>query len=347
MRLGDFDNDGNLDVVTPDSAWPALLPTYLLPKLPQRPEGARLKRVILNQIANDIPMVNGRPGDLNEDGFLDMALIPMPARAEILISYNDGAGHFAPAFSLPVGVRPTDVAIVDLNHDAHLDLLVTDGSTSTLSVLLGQGKGAFASPLSSEAFASSRTLRVQDINHDGFKDVALLQEHQIAILLGNGQGQFTYSHALPTCESPGWMEVADLNEDGQLDAVVSCPRGAALGVSLSIDDAAPGQSRQLPIPGLPYGLAIADFDADGHLDIAVGHLSGGFIHWLRNNWKNPGEFSPPKAAAAGFLEWATSPAQLEAGDLNQDGFPDLVTANRNWGGFGILLSHPTEEPTSP
>src|SRR5271154_254890 len=44
---------------------------------------------------------------------------------------------------IPVGKGPGAVILADVNHDGHLDILVANAESETLSVLLGDGKGHF------------------------------------------------------------------------------------------------------------------------------------------------------------------------------------------------------------
>jgi hypothetical protein len=93
---------------------------------------------------------NGGPsavatGDFNSDGNLDLAV----ANADdsmVRILLGDGTGHFSMASGSPfsVGISPTSLASADFDGDGELDLVATNSMDATLSVLRGNGNGAFS-----------------------------------------------------------------------------------------------------------------------------------------------------------------------------------------------------------
>ena len=84
----------------------------------------------------------------------------------------------------------------------------------------------------------------------------------------------------------------------------------------------------------PYdGIASADFNADGMLDLAVANFSSSNVSILLAA-TTTGVFS-----AANHFTTGTSPIGVAAGDLNRDGRPDLVTANYNAAAISVLLNN--------
>ena len=98
------------------------------------------------------------------------------------------------------------------------------------------------------------------------------------------------------------------------------------------------------------GIAVADFDADGLNDIAVGTIlledrklldSRISIYFQRAT--SPGSFLPPQhfeRSPNGNLVWG-----LAAADCQQNGLPDLIATNWYEGGFRILANDPAQPGT--
>ena len=88
-------------------------------------------------------------GDFNEDGHIDLAYpvtgnqIPdMPSHV-VLIYFGDGTGKMAAGPIIEVGNEPHTVITPDFNKDGHLDLIVSNRTDGTVSLLLGDGTGNF------------------------------------------------------------------------------------------------------------------------------------------------------------------------------------------------------------
>src|SRR5207302_1748691 len=77
----------------------------------------------------------------------------------------------------------------------------------------------------------------------------------------------------------------------------------------------------------PVALDVADFDGDGHLDLAVADNGASTVTLMLGN--GAGGF----AAAAQTVPVGTNPTAVAVADFNGDGLPDIATVS---GGFGHL-----------
>jgi hypothetical protein len=87
---------------------------------------------------------------------------------------------------------------------------------------------------------------------------------------------------------------------------------------------------------VPFGIAvaIADFDGDGNLDLAVDNLPssvGGIFSFLSGN--GDGTFNTPQVIHIGV-----GPLSIATGDFNGDGKPDVAINSWNAGTATILLN---------
>ena len=81
----------------------------------------------------------------------------------------------------------------------------------------------------------------------------------------------------------------------------------------------------------PTHVAVADFNRDGHLDIAAANRQDVTLSLFLGNGDST--FAPATTVSVG-----DSPAGIAAADLNGDGYPDLALASFGTDSLGVLLS---------
>ena len=120
-----------------------------------------------------------------------------------------GESHQAPDLfylykTLAVGKNPTSVVTGDLNGDRFADLVTTNISSDTLTILLGNGDGNFRDPIIVSLPEQPRAAVLHDFNGDGALDLAVVTacNNRETILLGDGTGHFTKGDSYPAVKSP-------------------------------------------------------------------------------------------------------------------------------------------------
>jgi hypothetical protein len=128
---------------------------------------------------------------------------------------------FSPAVEYAAGTGPQSIVVADLNGDTRPDLAVTNITSNTVSVLLGNGNGTFAAAATYATAAAPRSLTAGDFNSDGRVDLVAVTSSGLSVLLNNGGGTFAAPANIAISGTPLSVAVGDLNADGKLDLVAS------------------------------------------------------------------------------------------------------------------------------
>jgi hypothetical protein len=142
------------------------------------------------------------------------------------------------------------------------------------------------------------------------------------------------STTIPTGTNPQTIAVADFNKDGRPDfAQVNYSGGSAgsVGVFLGNGDGTFTSAGTFATGPGPDGIAVADVNGDGKLDIVVPNDTGASVSVLFGN--GDGTFQTHSDYKAGSF-----PHSVALGDFNGDHAPDIAVANEGNDTVGVLLN---------
>lgn len=283
--------------------------------------------------------------DVNGDGKPD-ALVTNYNTNTLGVLLGDGSGKFtlqANAPSTGADGGPRAVTMADVNGDGKPDALVANYLTTTLGVLLGDGKGGFTlqATLPRLGVSNPTSLVVADVNRDGKVDALATDSNggALSVLLGDGRGGFVYQTNSPTTggDIPYDVAVADVNGDGKPDALVVNYFGNTLGVLLGTGDGSFTLQDNSPATGgadsNPYSVTVADVNSDGKPDAVVANHGTSTLGVLLGDGK--GGFT--LQAASPSTGAGSKPASVAVADFNGDGKLDALVTNTDEGTLAVLL----------
>lgn len=230
VQPADFDGDGDIDLVVAVFGY-ARGEVLLLDNL----GGGRFRdRVLLAKPG----IIHVPVGDLNGDGFPDIAAVVTQDEEEVWTLINDGKGQFLPTrvyFNNNYDVGGAGLVMADLDKDGDLDLILPQGdnledryswpqSYHGCVWLENSGGGNFKAHQIAQ-FGGTYAAAVADIDGDADLDVVLVSyltdpmTPSVVWLENDGRQNFT-THQLDTAPV-GLVTVAagDLNGDGKADVV--------------------------------------------------------------------------------------------------------------------------------
>jgi hypothetical protein len=295
--------------------------------------------------------------DFTNDGLLDLATANYDGTTSVLVANAAAPGAFhQPAVTSATGALPLSLAVGDFDDDGNLDLATANAYD--VSVMLGDGAGAFGSPTSYGVIGNPASVAVGDFNGDGLLDLGVTSnlyfppppcdeysycyyygnyESYANVLLGNadadGKANGTFSPASVTFldyADHNTALAADLNGD-QYDDFVTFHNFGYVTVLL-------GNSSGLQGPTFHYtgdyslDVAAADLDGDGDTDLVTANYYANSIGVLLGD--GLGGFSGPVQYATGGY-----PMSVVVGDFTDDGQLDVLAANSGSGQLVVLHGH--------
>jgi len=333
VAIADLDNDVDGDVLTIANSSAAVTVHENLGngtfRVPTRYEVASLSDAV-------------ESADIDNDGDIDIVVngeFDIASNDPLLkILKNNGNGTFAPAIDYTPARNFADMKLRDITGDGFVDMIFApDGNFPPYHFGTAQnlGNGTFAPTVVTNVFSCGEgTIDAADLDHDGDLDIVLTEEEtcpgvdaRIFIFRNDGNQNFV---RMPDINLPGrlphGLALAEVTGDSNIDIITALSDG--MGVFPGNGNLTFGS----PIISTtrPFKFKMADFNTDGLLDVGMILQQDAFgtdtIATALGNGN--GTFQAIRTqTGSSVLENLRISNDLEPGDLNGDGTPDLIVFN--------------------
>jgi FG-GAP-like repeat len=318
VRLADIDADGDVDIVTltesgvivlfkNDSGFSA--PTAV--PLPVLPSGFAI-------------------ADIDGDEHPELLVGRADTRTLSVYAWNDGTP--AEIGSYPIYMIPNVIEAFDADGDGDLDVAVA-GTGSYIMVFRNDGTGSLAHTTTREVNSpfpadGEMQLTAANMDQDHIPDLVAVGDSRRTIAVFPGRGDCTYR--VPFVVTTPWrsidLAVGDMDGDGDLDVATAWENNAQVfrndGTG-QLSYVADINTRFIDC----FGVALADLDGDGRDELLM-------TDYTMDSYRREGSrvdvyenaFASDQTNSRDFVT-GFGPVAVAVGDVDNDGLPDVVTAN--------------------
>ncbi|GEM_PF-3726369 len=319
LRAADFDGDGYPDfIATTDSDSPGYRIYY------NNGDGSMSGQSYdsLGEAPQSVAV-----GDFDGDGHPDAAIADDPTSTVFLL-------HNATPDPLLVDPVVTSLSLlardsmqtVDVDGDTDLDivaLLTPDNGQFThgqAAVFLNNGQGGFGTPTLYETGAQPYYLDVGDLNGDDHPDIVVSNswDSDVSIFYNDGNGQFSPRQTLQIGGALLFgIAIGDMDNDNRADIVLAGYQSRGILIAFQ-DEFGAFEIVDHPLDSREYlGVALADFNGDGFLDVVTGANTGRFA----SVFLNTGLRSLDRSV---LYEVSATPRSLTVADFDGDDHMDVA-----------------------
>jgi hypothetical protein len=305
-------------------------------------------------------------GDVNRDGYADLIVGANGSNtAYVYLGGATGLSSTPTTLTRPVGSAGFGESVAsagDVNGDGYADVVVGAGGSNTAYVYLGGATGLATTPTTLRGPAGSSYFGLSvasagDVNRDGYADlvVGAFGSNTAYVYLGGATGLATTPTTLtgPAGSTSFGRSVAsagDVNGDGYADVVVGAYTSNTAYVYLGGATGLATTPTTLtgPAGSNYFGVSVAsagDVNRDGYADLVVGAYASNTAYMYLGGATGLATTPTTLTGPAGSNYFGNSVAS--AGDVNGDGYADVVVGGSNSNTVYVYLGGATGLATMP
>jgi hypothetical protein len=273
--------------------------------------------------------------DFNGDGRGDLAVtVDNPDRILVMFGNGDGTFGVPTPIITGAGTGADSILAVNVDGDADVDLVVALHSSNAVRTYINNGVGSFSLGTTTATGEDPRKLAAADLDGDADLDflVANRDTNNVSVIR-NDAGVLAPAISVPAGGDPRAVAAGDFDGDGDADIAVSNHDDRTITIHSGNGPFAYTLTATLAVPPgtRSDGIAVADLDADGDLDLAAA-ISDQAFNVVSIYTNNAGVFANPISFNTGGL----NASEILLTDLDLDGRIDAVTSNADTGNISVL-----------
>ena len=280
-------------------------------------------------------------GDMNMDGKLDIVVNNSgDNNVSVFMNNSSGTGNFIflAKVDFATGVNPTRMALGDIDGDGRLDVVTTNKTDNTISVLRNStGFGIFHLMAKVDFATGTEPLAISigDLDQDGKMDIATVNylSNTVSVFRNTSTSGTIDGTSLAAAQSfavggkPQGIAIGDLDGDAKPDITTTYWAGSGIQILPNTSSGSGNinfaTSVGFAVGSSTYWVSLGDMNGDGKLDIIATDANGFDV--ISNNT------TTGNITTAGFPVktrfYLNSYPRAVIGDLDGDGKPEIVATN--------------------